>query len=227
MSTIKLKLKKCFGTGAAKGHGCGKPTLQRVYGLCQSCYRDWLLNSPEGKKKMERSCLKAHKKVEMEEKQELKQMKVEIMSCDEYRAKIVQPIFNEIARLIDYDQPCIATGYYTGKMNGGHYHSVGSNRTTALNLHNIHIQSEQSNSHKGGDNIKYREGLRKVYGQEYLDYVEGLKAIKPIHLSKDDLIEIASHARQIRNELKKNLVERMPEERIKLREEINQKIGIY
>jgi len=56
--------------------------------------------------------------------------------------KELQPLINKIARLIDYGQPCIATGSFNGKMNGGHRIAVGANETIRFNLHNIHIQSE-------------------------------------------------------------------------------------
>jgi len=161
-------------------------------------------------------------------KTEKKENTDDLMSCDKYRAKYVQPIINEIARLIDYGQPCIATGKYNGKMNGGHYHAVGSNRTLALNLHNIHIQSFESNHFKSGDNLLYKEGLIKTYGLDYFERIESLKQTKPIKLTKSELIEIKKLATQVRNNIKKeDLIIRSPENRILLREKINDFIGIY
>ena len=160
-------------------------------------------------------------------KKERKQKTIDLMSCDEYRSKYVQPIINEIARLIDYGQPCIATGKYEGKMNGGHYHAVGSNRTLALNLHNIHIQSFESNHFKSGDNLLYKEGLIKTYGLDYFERVESLKQIKPIKLTKDQLIEVKRTASEIRNMLKSELYPKLQYERIFLREYYNSLLGIY
>jgi len=162
---------------------------------------------------------------------EKKEKTIELLSADGYRQKYIQPIINEIARLIDYGCPCIATGSMNGKMSGGHFWSVGSNRTTCLNLHNIHIQSFHSNSALGGDNIRYREGIIKVYGIDYMNKIESLKLLKPLKLTKDDFIEIKRIASEIRNELRQHrkycLELSTPEERIKMREEINNKIGIY
>jgi hypothetical protein len=191
------------------------------------CYKDWLLNTEEGRRKLKKSALHAHKEVQKEEKQKDKEKKIDLMSKDKYRALYVQPIINEIARLIDYGQPCIATGLFSGKMNGGHFHAVGSNRTIALNLHNIHIQSFHSNHFKSGDNTKYREGLKRVYGQEYLDLVESLNSIPAIHLSLSDLKEIKNHAIIIRKELRESPVVLTPWERIELRDTINFRLGIY
>ena len=154
-------------------------------------------------------------------------MKVENMSSDKYRADVIQPIINEIARLIDYGQPCIASGRYTGKMAGGHFVSIGSNRSCSLNLHNIHIQSFESNSFKSGDESKYRLGLIQTYGQSYFDFIDSLRHLKGIDIGKDKLIELKPLVSEIRNDLKRNPIKRTPSERIELREDINIKIGIY
>lgn len=151
----------------------------------------------------------------------------ESMSSDAYRSKVIQPIINEIARLIDYGQPCIASGRYTGKMAGGHFVSVGANRSVSLNLHNIHIQSFESNSFKSGDESNYRLGIIKTYGQQYFDFMDSLRHLKGIDLSKSILSEIKPVITQIRNDLKRNTIKRTPQERIELRNEINEKIGIY
>lgn len=160
-------------------------------------------------------------------KQKKNVMIFDSISSDGYRAKVIQPLINEIARLIDYGQPCIATGHYEGKMSGGHFCSVGSNRSCSLNLHNIHVQTFHSNGWKSGDETRYRLGLIKIYGQEYYDFVEGLRHIKNIDLSKERLRELKPFISQIRNDLKRNLVKRTPNERIALRNEINRQIGIY
>ncbi len=78
----------------------------------------------------------------------------------------------------------MATGNFEGKMAGGHYTSVGSNRTICLNIHNIFIQSFASNSWNGGDDKRYREGLINTFGEDYLDFVESLKRHKPLHFKK-------------------------------------------
>lgn len=232
--------KKCKGDGVAKGHGCGalvpvslygKPN--RIYGLGLSCkcYSTWLRTTEEGRKKLERAKLVGKKKVQKEEirnQRKAKQdLKLSLMSPDKYRAKYVQPLINKIARLIDYGQPCTPTGNYEGKMAGGHYTSVGANRTICLNLHNIFIQSFHSNSWKGGDDKKYRSALKRIFGQEYLDFVEGLNSHRPIKLTKEQLVDVKVKATQIVKELEQNQVVRTPEGRILLRNEVNKKLGVY
>lgn len=229
---IELKEKPCVGTGLAKGFGCGHKTKHRVYGLGKmcGCYSNWLLNSENGKIKMEKSIIYAKEKVKKANKKEQNEKdaktKIELMSPDKYRAEHLQPIINEIARIIDYGQSCIATGDF-GKMNGGHYVSVGANRTTALNLHNIHIQSFASNHHKSGDPIKYRLGLIERYGNDYFEYVQYIQQHKALHLTKGDMIDLALKASFIRGELKRNEEQKTPYERIELRNKINIQLGIY
>lgn len=177
--------------------------------------------------KKRQEAIKANNIEKRTQSKEKKEKKINLLSVDGYRAKHVQSIINEIARLIDYGQPCIATGNYSGKMSGGHFFAVGSNRTICLNLHNIHIQSFHSNSALGGDNIRYRDGIIKIYGIAYMEKIEALKALKPIKLTKEDLIEVKNIATEIRNKLKSNLIVYPPEKRIELREHINNLIGIY
>jgi hypothetical protein len=234
MAMIQQKQKKCKGTGRSINFGCGLPKYLHKFGLCKDCFFDWLYNTHEGRSFLDSTQIRAKKHVQKEQKkeqsakkEETRQKKIDLMGSDRYRAKYVQPVFNEIARLIDYGQPCVVTGLYDGKMNGGHFMSVNSNRTICLNLHNIHNQAFESNHFKSGDNLKYRQGLIDTYGLEYLEKVEALKRIQPLHLTKQDLIEFREIAMEIRNELKKNPTIRTPKERIALREEINRRIGIY
>lgn len=159
-------------------------------------------------------------------RKETKAKRIEILSPDKYRAKYLQPCINKIARMIDYEQPCIATGKF-GKMAGGHFWSVGSNRTTALNLQNIHIQSYESNGKSGGDPLLYREGLKTIYGIEYLEFVEGLKNTPVLRLNKSEMTTIYARAKIIENRLSKSLEKLNPDQRIKLRNEINLELGIY
>lgn len=139
----------------------------------------------------------------------------------------LQKLVNSIVRAIDFGQPCIATDNTQGKMNAGHYISVGSNDTIRFNLHNIHIQSEHSNTHKSGDTIRYQDGIVRVYGQEYLDYMNSLKGLKPIKLSVDDIKEAIKKCKAILKNLKENERILTARERVTMRNELNNSIGIY
>jgi 6-pyruvoyl-tetrahydropterin synthase len=152
------------------------------------------------------------------------------MSNDKYRSQIIQPLINQIARLIDYGLPCIATQTY-GQIHGGHFISVGANRTIALNLHNIHRQSAYSNTYNHGDTTKYKNGLIQDYSHNYLNFIEQLQQTPTLNLSKNDLKEIHQIAKSIIKELKqfiKTLSEPIsPQQRIYLRNLYNQQLNIY
>ena len=153
-------------------------------------------------------------------------LKHNIITPDEYRSKHLQPTINKIARFIDYGNPCIATDNF-GKLAGGHNISVGANRTTALNLHNIHVQSFASNSHKGGDTIKYHKGIIKRYGKDYLEFMDYLHQTPKLSLTKEEMVFINSIAKKIALELSKDLQQLEPKERIELRNKINTELNIY
>jgi len=153
-------------------------------------------------------------------------LKHNIITSDEYRSKYLQPTINKIARFIDFGNSCIATDNF-GKLAGGHNISVGANRTTSLNLHNIHIQSFASNSYKGGDTIKYHKGIINRYGKEYLEFMDYLHQTPKLSLTKDEMVLINNIAKKIALDLSKDLQQLGPKERIELRNKINTELNIY
>lgn len=155
-----------------------------------------------------------------------KQIREKIKTTSDYKADLQEEI-NAIVRLIDYGQGCIATGAKTGKMNAGHYISVGSNDTIRFHLDNIHLQSEHSNSYKGGDTIRYQDGIKKIYGQEYLDFMDFLRGHPDLHLTRQELKEKIKIARAIRRGLEKEPKVYARKERLRLRSKFNEQLGIY
>jgi len=227
---IQQKQKQCRGTGMAKGTGCGFVGFHNSMhkGLCSTCWPEWLLESEEGQEYLQRVQVKATKQVEHKAMKKTAIAKRDLLSVDAYRAKVLQPVINEIARLIDHEQPCIASGVTSGKFSGGHFTSVGANRLIALDLHNIHIQAYHSNGPQGGQPIEYLQGLRNVYGNDYAEYVMSLRGYQRQHkFKKFDLESAYPVAVRIKNRLKRNLAKRTPEQRIKLRNIINLVIGLY
>ena len=233
--------KKCRGMGKALGHGCGKLVKVEMFGkanrkfglgLSCKCYTKWLTTSDEGKALIERTSLKSQgsheKKVEGNWNQEKKVREVDLMSKDKYRATYIQPLMNHIARIIDNQQPCIATGNHEGKMAGGHRHSVGGNGNISLNLHNIHIQSFHSNDKKGGDHVRYRSGIIKIYGRSYANFIDEELMQCPQKLwDKQDLIELKPRLQKMVNYYKKINKVYNALERLKLRNRLNEEIGLY
>lgn len=236
--------KKCKGTGKALGYGCGELVpvqrygkANRQYGLGKSCgcWLNWVTTTKEGEALIKQATLqgkrrleKANKRKEIERKKQDREAKIALMGVDAYRSKIVQPLINKIVRLIDYGCPCIASNNY-GKMNGGHYISVGANRTLALNLHNIHIQSFESNHFRSGDQLNYQAGIIKTYGINYLGYMDALRGCPALKLTKEQLQQIATKARAIIKHLSttENQYQRTPKQRLALRNQYNTELEIY
>ena len=165
-------------------------------------------------------------KAAKESREKTKVMKDGLMTLSDYK-KILQSHINHIVRLIDAGQPCIATGATTGKRNAGHYFSVGSNETLRFHLDNIHIQSEHSNSWKGGDTLNYQAGIERIYGIEYLNHLNSLKSINPIKLSISELKEKIVIALSIVKQLKHQDSEYNVYSRVLLRTSFNNQLGIY
>ena len=229
--------KKCKGVGRAKGHGCGilvpvskNDRANRVYGLGMypcGCYQKWLLNTEEGKKKLEETKLRAAKKVKAEnEKRERRQRREEKEALIDYRGKL-QTKIQEMARRIDYGQPCLARGYHPDQMHGGHIFSKGSSKTISLNLHNVHRQSAQSNR-AGNDDGLLRERLVNEYGQDYFDFLSQMRRCQALKYSNIEYKAFYEKACRISTQMKRSgKTYSSPKERIKMRNNINSELGIY
>lgn len=226
-------MKKCKGNDKVdKFEGCGKPSENRTYGLCPKCLYKWSTETEKGKAWFKKRTSWKMKKNEKESKKEQRkkdrEMKIQLMSTSEYWAKIFQKRFNEIIRIIDNGNGCICTNSTLGKQNAGHYFSVGSNKSLSLNLHNVHIQSEHSNSYKGGEPLKYRDGIKRVFGENYLNFMDSLKKCPSLNITKIELIEAYDLLLETRRNLLANeLYLLSPLERIELRNEINEILEFY
>lgn len=153
-------------------------------------------------------------------------LKEKIKTLSDY-LKDLQTNINLIVRLIDKGCGCICTGSTNGKANAGHYRSVQSHPSIRFHLDNIHLQSEHSNTYRSGDTLRYQAGLKKVYGEDYFEYVNSLSLFQPIQLGKEELKEKIAIAKEIIKELKAKDLTYDVKERIELRKKYNEKLGIY
>lgn len=222
---MEVKNKPCKGTGLAKGYGCNKGVFKRTYGLCSSCYYDWLVNSENGKIKLKKSLISAELKTKKIEKQkeniEVKKMRDNVTNWK----KRLQDQVQLIARLIDYGLPCLARNI-NGQMHGGHVFSKGGHAEMRFNLHNIHRQSAYSNTFKSDDGL-LREKLSDEYGEDYFNFVSSLRNLEVKKYSNIEYKNFYEKAVFETKKIKSDLKVRSISERIKLRNEINNSIGIY
>lgn len=156
---------------------------------------------------------------------EKKAIKKELKTHSDWQNDLQKEI-NKLVRLIDYGQCCVASRSINGKMNAGHFYSVGGNNSIRFNLHNIFLQSEHSNQFKGGDEHRYREGVLLDFGSDYLQFMYDLKKDYPlIKLTKSELEQKISIVRAL---TKLHQPQQMSnKDRLIYRNKYNRAIGIY
>lgn len=162
---------------------------------------------------------KAHEKVVKEKDKVLKD------KITKWDVKL-QFKMQEIARIIDYGQLCLAKNKPAKQYHGGHIFSRGSNGNMKFNLHGIFAQSAQSN-HFNADDVLMREGIVREFGQDYLDFITGLKATPIIKYSNEDYMKFYQHACKIANRLKKEPFVRTQNQRIEERNNVMSELSIY
>ncbi len=143
----------------------------------------------------------------------------------------LQRIINALARWIDTGHPCISSGRTTGKINGGHFWPVSTNRHIRFHLMNIFLQSESDNNYKSGNISEYREGLKNTFGEAVLAEIEDLKnKYQDLKLQSFEVDEKIVIARSLIKQMKAIIAEKKKltnEERLGYRHLFNKKIGIY
>lgn len=207
---------------------CRKPFQQKIfnYRYCESNKECKEAGNEAKNSLIQKAISKAKVKTKIKAREETNLLKEKLKTLSDWKNNLQKEI-NAIIREIDKGHPCIATGSKNGKMNAGHYHSIGSNETLRFHLENIWLQSEHSNMWKSGDTLRYQDGIVSLYGIEYLKRLNRLKMIHPIKLSIEEIKEKIMICRSILKWIK--LQDRMftTQERLELRKEFNLKIGIY
>lgn len=162
-----------------------------------------------------------------------KELRAERMKAKEslidYR-KILQNEVQKIARLIDFKCLCLARNIVPRQAHGGHVFSRGSNANFALNLHNIFLQSAASNHFQNDDGLM-RDGVVRVFGSDYLDFITSLKATPVQKYTNEDYKLFLQKARSISKQLTEwnnyRQMARAPLSRIQMRNWANTELSIY
>lgn len=204
---MRLKEKKCKGIGKAKGFkGCGKMTMWRKYGLCTSCYADFILNTDVGRVLLEKAQLKASKP-----RRELEEAEKE-MRRDKKLPQVLaqtQTVFNRYIRLRDEGRPCISSGVpWRSNFDAGHLFSVKQYSALRFDERNCHAQSIGENRFNEGNfedyllNVKHRIG--ETAFKELQEKAEQSK--RSIHKwDIDHVLEIKKHYQEKIKKLKSKL----------------------
>jgi hypothetical protein len=160
--------------------------------------------------RMDRAAFKAKVKAE----KQADKAKRESLKTRSQWMKEVQQEFNAYVRARDVERGCISCGAMTGKMNGGHYRSVGASPELRFNELNCHKQCERCNTYLHGNLIPYRVELIRRIGLTALEALEGPHA--PLKLSVADLKALRN---EYRAKLKVALALPTIEERVRVAEE--------
>ena len=169
------KPKKC------KNKSCGKTylPLRPLQSVCSldCAYR---LMKLENQKKEKREWAK--KKSELKEK---------IKTLSEYE-KDARKVFQQWIRKRDYSLPCVSCGCVTAKQwDAGHYLKAELFTGLIFNENNVHKQCSRCNDILSGNELEYRDGLIKRYGEKYVTDLEAIKNQSRVYkFTKDELIEI-------------------------------------
>lgn len=190
---IQSKDKKCRGTGPAKNFsGCGTMTKYRKYGLCiNNCYPKFLLETKEGKKIIERSRIRATKKVSEEKRKKLAEFKRNNKSI----RKLIQEarlIFHEYIRIRDANNACISCGSTTSQIwDAGHFKKAELYTGLIFDERNSHKQCRKCNVYLDGNEGEYRKNLFIKFGKEWLDNLdEYANRLRTYKFTREELYEI-------------------------------------
>jgi len=208
---LKLKSlktpKRCKGTSKAIGYGCNEPQHERIFGLGKKCgcYKEWLLNTPEGADYLKTVTIKVTQpRIDLENAQAERKDRVKLG----HLLSNTKNICHEYIRLRDKGKDCISCGIqYLEDFQAGHFYKAELFSNLKYDELNISGQCRQCNLRKEGNESGYRSGIIQRYGFEHLRYLdEKAKAYKQNHFEwdREQLIEIRDYYKEKLKLLKQN-----------------------
>ena len=165
----------------------------------------------------EKARIKSEKTTQTAQNRDLKAAKLAIKPLSYWRVRATTA-FNKFIRLRDHDQPCISCGKTAfevewqpgGLWDCGHFMSVGHAPELRFEEKNAYKQCKKCNGGSGRYAKKnktvadsYEENLRKLKGDEIVDWLKG--SHEPKHYKIPDLKEIEAKYAKLARELKKEL----------------------
>lgn len=190
--------KRCIGTGKASGYeSCDKIVTRFKFGLCRTCFFEWLNTTPEGENYQPNLIKSTLNRVRKESKVKRKYVKWEEKPLSEMVKHVQDLIVNPYIRMRDIETytiyNCISGG---GKISdAGHFFNVKNYGRLRFCIQNIHGQSYSHNrdSADPGHLNQYRQGLINRFGEKYLKELEQIERDSKDwpKLDRISLIEIA------------------------------------
>lgn len=165
------------------------------------------------------------------QRQQVKEMAIKLKTLADYK-KDLQVEVNRLVRLIDQDCSCLACGAINTKVDASHFRGVQAWPALRYHLFNIYSGCAQCNTYRGGNLIKFREGILNQFGDETMNFIDDLPIIYPsLKLMQHEVSEAIILAKQaVKEVVKLNKTEKLPrsiEQRIELRKKYNHLLNIY
>jgi hypothetical protein len=195
-----IKEKKCKGqSNAISFQGCGKlvNVAFRKYGLCSSCYAEFLTETEVGKLILSKALNKAQKpRIELEKADKEHKEKKGISGA----LLITKTVVHAYVRKRDQGKPCISCGCnWNPEFEAGHHYSANSFTTLKFNLDNIAGQCFFCNNKLEGNFSNYALNLPKRIGVERYNELVRLASIDKQFSKVWDL----ENLKEIRENIKK------------------------
>lgn len=200
------ELKICKGIGKGKGYkGCGQMVKAntRRYGLCMSCYPDFILNTDYGKILLEKATIKGKQKAEKEQRKRTKEERESMKSIARLIQEAREP-FQKWIRFRDANEPCISCGTTKAKIwHSGHYLKAELFTGVIFNPTNVNKQCERCNTFLNGNESEYRIGLVKKYGEMAVkELEEAANHLREYKFSRDEIKSIKTKYQKLLREIK-------------------------
>lgn len=186
-------MKRCKGINKASGIGCLKELPIHKYGLCKTCFGNWLF-SPQGLETLEKTKIKASKKVVVYAKKEAakgkKGRRFELLTYAQ-RIQEARKVFQKWIRERDKTEPCISCQTpFANEWHAGHYRKCEVYSQLIFNEDNTNRQCNRCNVFLGGNEANYRQGLVKKIGELAVLELESVPPNKVYRYSNEELKKI-------------------------------------
>lgn len=185
--------------GKANGFtGCAKPTQYRTFGLCASCYYEFLTTDERGKIIYAKSFLpKVSKKTEQRKSYETKVAREKLKTLGQYESE-AKTAFQKYIRTRDTELGCISCdNSKTDLWDGGHWKKAEIYSGLIFDERNCHKQCRKCNRYLSGNESEYRLRLVNRFGEDWVNKLEAdANETRQRKYTKEELIDIKKHYKQ-------------------------------
>jgi len=155
---------------------CRKPFQQKIfnYRYCESTPECKEAGNEAKNALIKKAMEKAKEKTKLKDKSERALLKDKLKTLSQYEAE-AKKAFQKYIRLRDELENCISCGVNDKNLwDGGHFKKAEIYSGVIFNENNCHKQCRKCNRYLNGNELMYRQGLVKKYGEKYVNDIENL-----------------------------------------------------